>query len=273
MNQEQVKSVLVQLYEGVPDFNVIFSGKTSRRVNGLYKPESFEIIIHNHNFNNDNELIYTAIHEFAHHVQFSTDDSLLKKHKRAHNSDFYHLFYILLEKAETLNFYHSNFKQDPDLAPVTETIQKKYLIASGSLMKNLGGLLLKAQSICKNKGYRFDDYLQRVLNIPMPSADLMIKSAAYDLNEELGMEKMKIVAKYNSPDQRESASKRLIQNDPIEKVKHTLKPQKMDDPLEKLIKEKERVETSIKRLTIYLNEIEEELTKSKKSTASSILSF
>jgi hypothetical protein len=38
MDQEKVKRLLRSLYECTEDFTVIFSGKKSKKVNGLYKP-------------------------------------------------------------------------------------------------------------------------------------------------------------------------------------------------------------------------------------------
>ena len=69
MNQDQVKEILLRLNEDVEEFFVIFSGKQSNKVNGLYHPDTREIILHNRNFENDQLLMYTAIHEFAHHVR------------------------------------------------------------------------------------------------------------------------------------------------------------------------------------------------------------
>jgi Zn-dependent peptidase ImmA (M78 family) len=66
MNQDQVKEKLLKLHDCTEDFIVIFSGKKSKKVNGLYKPDKREIIIHNRNLDNDNLLLYTAIHELAH---------------------------------------------------------------------------------------------------------------------------------------------------------------------------------------------------------------
>ena len=65
MNQDQVKEKLLQIDGEVADFSVVFSGKTSKKVDGLYHPEKQEIVIHNKNFEDDNALIYTAVHEFA----------------------------------------------------------------------------------------------------------------------------------------------------------------------------------------------------------------
>ncbi len=53
MNQDQVKRALLSVRNAPEDFSVILSGKESRKVNGLYKPETREIILHNKNFAND----------------------------------------------------------------------------------------------------------------------------------------------------------------------------------------------------------------------------
>jgi hypothetical protein len=65
MNQDQVKAKLLAIEDAPLEFSLIYSGKKSNKVNGLYKPESREIIIHNRNFSDDNLLLYTAIHEYA----------------------------------------------------------------------------------------------------------------------------------------------------------------------------------------------------------------
>ena len=58
---EQIKKALLSLRKTEHDFSVILSGKKSRKVHGLYKPDTREIVIHNRNFKNDNEMMYTAI--------------------------------------------------------------------------------------------------------------------------------------------------------------------------------------------------------------------
>ena len=75
MNQQQVVERLLELDNDVEDFIVTFTGKKSKKVDGLYKPGNKEIILHNKNFSDDNSLIYTAIHEFAHHIQFTRSSS------------------------------------------------------------------------------------------------------------------------------------------------------------------------------------------------------
>ena len=70
INQDRTKQILLQLQETDTDFSITFSGKRSSKVNGLYRWELHEVIIHNKNFKNDNQLIYTAIHEYSHHIMW-----------------------------------------------------------------------------------------------------------------------------------------------------------------------------------------------------------
>ena len=68
MNQDQIKEMLLKIEDSELDFSVTFTGKESKKVNGLYKPDTHEILLHTKNFKTDNQLIYTAIHEYAHHL-------------------------------------------------------------------------------------------------------------------------------------------------------------------------------------------------------------
>ena len=56
MNQDRVKEILLETADTELEFSVVFTGKSSKKVNGLYKPDTHEIILHNKNFANDNEL-------------------------------------------------------------------------------------------------------------------------------------------------------------------------------------------------------------------------
>ena len=68
MENEKIKEMLLQIHESNLDFSVVQSGKESKRVNGLYKPDTHEIILHNKNFKTDEQLVYTAVHEYTHHI-------------------------------------------------------------------------------------------------------------------------------------------------------------------------------------------------------------
>ena len=68
MNQDQVKEKLLALKVPCKDFTLVFSGKASKQVNGLYKSADATIVLHNRNFTSDTALMYTALHELTHHL-------------------------------------------------------------------------------------------------------------------------------------------------------------------------------------------------------------
>ena len=98
MDRDTVKEKLLKIEDAPLEFSLIYSGKKSRKVNGLYKPDTREIIIHNRNFEQgatgDNLLLYTAIHEYAHHLHACSQGGKLSA--RAHNSEFWAIFHALL---------------------------------------------------------------------------------------------------------------------------------------------------------------------------------
>ena len=68
MDNEKIKQILLDIAPTEMEFSVIQTGKESKRVNGFYMPDTHELFLHNKNFNNDNQLIYTAVHEYTHHI-------------------------------------------------------------------------------------------------------------------------------------------------------------------------------------------------------------
>ncbi|MCL2557893.1 MAG: hypothetical protein FWE09_05390, partial [Treponema sp.] len=138
MNQDQVKRDLLAIRDAPLDFSLVFSGKSSKKVNGLYKPDSREIIIHNRNFSGesaDNALMYTAIHEYAHHLRACALGGTLPA--RAHASDFWATFHGLLDEAEEKGVYRNCSGDSQELRELTEIIREKYLRANGALVKEL----------------------------------------------------------------------------------------------------------------------------------------
>ena len=69
MTNERIKEILIDVTECSIDFSVIQTGKESKRVNGFYKPDTHEIFLHNLNFKTENQLVYTALHEYTHHLE------------------------------------------------------------------------------------------------------------------------------------------------------------------------------------------------------------
>src|SRR4030042_5347219 len=198
MNQDQVKEKLIRLEPDVEDFTVTFSGKTSKKVDGLNKPESREIIIHNKNHEDDNILMYTAIHEYAHHIQFCRSATVVTS--RSHTTVFLDIMHRLLFKAEEMGIYVNIFEKDPELVELAGRIRDNYLDANAVLMKNFGEILTEAQKLCMKKHASFDDFMDRVLKLPRATARTLIKIYGADIDPRIGYENMKTVASIRDDD-------------------------------------------------------------------------
>ncbi|MDR0389451.1 MAG: hypothetical protein LBH73_05230 [Spirochaetaceae bacterium] len=259
MNQDQVKTMLLSIEDAPLDFSVIFSGKKSKKVNGLYKVESREIILHNRNFspNEENLLIYTAIHEYAHHLHACAKKGTLPL--RAHNHEFWAVFHALLEKAEAKDVYRNIFSDSPELSKLTEEIRKKYLAENGGLVKALGKALIKANELCDALGARFDDYIDRVLCIPRNAARVAMKMFQYGLNPQLGPDNMKFLAGIRDDEKRLTAEHALLSGKSPDSVRELLKKPLDEDPKEQLEKERARLSRTIESLKKRLSEVEREL--------------
>ena len=159
MNQDQVMEKLLRLEEDIAAFTVVFSGKTSKKVDGLYHPEKQEIVIHNKNFSDDNALMYTAIHEFAHHIQFTQHEGQVTS--RSHTVLFWDIFHRLLSKAEELGIYVNVFEEDSRFKNLTDQIKDKYLSVNGQVMKDFGKLLIQALDLCQQNHAIFEDYVDQ----------------------------------------------------------------------------------------------------------------
>jgi hypothetical protein len=266
MSPNDVKQTLLSLEEPKTEFSVIFSGKKSRKVNGLYKSESREIIIQNRNFltengTDENLLLYTAIHEYAHHLHSERRGGKLPP--RAHGPEFWAIFHELLEKAESKSLYHTGIEDSPELSKITALIKEKYLTQNGIMFKEFGGLLSSAGKLCAAIGLRFEDYLDRILCIPKTAAKLAIKSFEYDINPTLGVDNMRYVAALRPEENRLAAEKSFLLGKSPDAVKTRLKnvdepPGFSDAESERLLlqKEKERLERTIAGLQKRLHEVE-----------------
>ena len=264
MNQDQVKEKLLAIEDAPLEFALVFSGKKSSKVNGLYKTDSREIIIHNRNFaqgaTGDNLLLYTAIHEYAHHLHACKQGGKLSA--RAHTSEFWAIFHTLLEKAEAKKVYRDVFAGSPELAALTETIRKKFLRENGSLVKEMGKHLLRAHELCTAIGVRFEDYVDRMLRIPRTAANMAIKMFNYDLNPETGADNMRFLAGIRDDDDRTAAETALIKGKSPDMVKMAIRQKSVEeDPLLTLEKEKSRLERTIETLSKRLEEVKKEIKK------------
>ncbi len=253
MNQDQTKALLLQLEPQAPAFELIFSGKSSKKVNGLYKPETREILLHNKNFASDEELIYTAIHEFAHHLHFCS--SMKPTTIRSHTSVYWSFFHRLLAKAEEMNLYRNVFLAEPEFKKLTEEIKTKYLANNGQLMKDFGQTLLQAVQLCGKHHVRFEDYMDRVLCIPRTTAKTVMASFAQDVTPDFGFDHLKMMTAVKDPDVRRDMEHKRREGYSPEMLRQELKgetlpevaPAPMPDPIEAKVDLLERSREQLKR--------------------------
>ena len=258
MNQEKVKEKLLELDNEVDDFSVTFSGKESRKVDGLYKPESREIIIHNRNFTDDNALMYTGIHEFAHHIQFTA--SHLPVTSKAHTGKFWDILHRLLYLAEEKGIYDNVFSANSEFRELITRIKENYITVDADLMKEFGRLLIEAHGLCRKYHVCFDDFVDRGLGIHRTIAKTIMKTHAMDINPEIGFENMKTVAGIRDEETRKQAEEAFLEGQSPDMVRAEFVSRKEpSDEIETLISERDRLEHALENITLKLANVERRL--------------
>jgi prefoldin subunit 5 len=259
MNAEAVKKVLIQLYDK-EDFEVQFSGKKSKQVNGFYKPIGKQIVINNLNFVredgsvNDSLLIHTAIHELAHHV-LNTPDTL--KLKRPHDQVFWATFYDLLDRAESKGIYKQEIDEETQsLIDEAQSISREI----AALQRKLGAVLIKIESVCEQKGLRKEDVIERKAQITVQTAKKVAKAAHLNLPETAGVDVQDAVLREKDADKQAALISAAQTGKALVQAKQgATKPAPQKDETVFLTKEKHRLERTIEHLNRRLEEVSRQL--------------
>src|SRR5574344_1909659 len=266
MDNDKIKQMLLDIHETDLEFTVIMTGKESKRVNGLYKPDTREILLHNKNFKTDNELVYTAVHEYTHHLINEEDIAANGGHEpphlaKSHTNAFWAKFHNLLEIAEKKGYYKIDLSASPELEKLTKDIRAKYIEPNGKLMQEFGKSLIKAHALCEQANIRYEDYLDRVLQLPRTTAASVAQVGMLPAEDAaLGFDNMKIVAAIKKPDDRAKAQDALKQGKSPDSVIAMMKTKAKEiDPKTKLEKERARLTKTIDELTHRLEFVEESL--------------
>ncbi len=268
MDNARIKEILLDIAPTNLDFSVTQTGKESKRVNGFYMPDTHEIFLHNKNFKNDNQLVYTAVHEYTHHLDAeelleTTGNSNTVYNAKVHSQRFWAHFNELLSVAEEKGYYKLEWESNAELAELTEKIKKDYLEANGRMMQEFGKLLIKAHELCEEADIRYEDYIDRVLCLPRNSVKDIQKVAKVEVNPAIGFDNMKVVASVRKKDDRAEVEKEFLEGKSPMSVREMMKQKagcaKDTDPRDRLEKEKNRLEKTIAQLTQRLEYVEESL--------------
>lgn len=269
MNQEQVKEQLMALGVETVDFPLVFSGKASKKVNGLYKPATMEIVLHNKNFKSDNDLMYTAIHEYAHHVTITR--GFVKK-ASGHPAVFWAVFHSLLEVAILRGIYRDEFAADPSLQDKARQVQD-VLGAQVDAQKRLGLLLRELQLICTTKGIRYQDFLHRIARIPDSAAAAAIRLPHLDFEDfqQISPQAVELVSSIEDGLARMEAARKISAGWTLQQVRAGIKQGKVIDPfvvpateddderLSRMLKERKKLIGQIEQLEVELEVMEDEI--------------
>ena len=252
MTNEKIKTNLKQLYDCKTDFTVTQTGKKSGKVNGFYKPASHEIFLHNRNFGTDNELMYTAVHEFTHHYLETEKGDKSSKH----TSLFWATFYDFLEKAIELGFYkRTRSDETQKLIDEAKQIQKAIFEAQ----RELGEILSKIYDSCDRNNERKEDVIEHDLQISRKKAKEYLTMRNSKNNSD---EMAKVVNSAKDLMIKAAAQKAADEGKTVEQVKQIAKAKPVDDDLESpesLRREEKRLETTIERLNDRLVQVQETL--------------
>ncbi|MBD5404177.1 MAG: hypothetical protein HDR55_04210 [Treponema sp.] len=267
MENTQIKEILLDIAPTNLDFTVTQTGKESKRVNGLYAPDTHEILLHNKNFKTDNQLIYTAVHEYTHHLNaeelLNTSGVSAIYNAKVHNQAFWARFDSLIKIAEQKGYYTLSIAGNAELEEITQKIKKDYLEVNGRLMQEFGRLLIKAHKLCEEADIRYEDYIDRILCLPRSSAKDIQRVGAVAVNPAIGFDNMKVVASVRKNDDRAEAEQEFIKGNSPAGVREMMRQKAgtahQTNPKERLEREKNRLERTIKQLSERLEFVEESL--------------
>jgi len=261
VNQDQIKKLLLSVRKSEKDFSVILTGKASRKVNGLYKPETCEILLHNRNFQTDEDMLRTALHEYAHHLHaFSPNPP---RPGRPHDNAFWSLFHDLLTEAEKRGVYSDVFRKDPEFLRLAREIREGYLEPHGDLMMAFGAKLIEAEELCRKRSLSFRDFVERELGMRMPTVRLGMGTVRHGWDPTLGPDRLKLLNKLNL-ETAESAQKLFSGGATEAQVANLVMQNARKTELEKvgstavmiLEKKKKRLQEMIERYQMEIKEIE-----------------
>lgn len=260
MNQDRARAILEDTEPSPSPFTLVFSGKSNEKVNGLYKPDKAEILLHNHNFESDDQLVYTALHEYAHHLHHCRRGGLSQA--RSHTNEFWAIFHDLLTKAEVKGHYRNPYDTEPEFLDLTAKIRESCIRANGEVMLEFGRLLARASELCARHRTRFEDYVDRVLGVPRQTATAAVAATAAGIDPAIGWDGMKFAVSFRDPEVRTQAVEALRSGASPAAVKGMFAaPDAEEDPADRLLREKDKLERSIRSMTARLEEIERRLSE------------
>jgi len=260
LNQNDVMQMLNEVHQCKEPFTVEFSGKKSRSRNGFYRPATREIVINNRNYItedglNESMLMYTALHELAHHIQYTEYE---QTGSRSHTKLFHSILDDLADKAEAAGIYKPVIDSElKELINEAQTISR----AIANLQRDLGNVINKLHEACLAKGVRMEDLVKRKAHISLESAKKAQTIAVMDLPEGISADIQEIISSERDGVKRRAmalaaqAGKSAAQVKCVGASTAVSQTSKGEREMENLLLEKGRLERTIETLQRRLREV------------------
>jgi hypothetical protein len=138
-------------------FEVSIKNEKHEKYQGLYDYKHNRIILYLLNHKTNNELIGSAIHEFAHHLMGDM---------WGHQSEFWECYFELLEIAENKGFYSCNINKSDKLNKITTIIKQYDLLKNKKIFKKeLDCIFVIIKKLCNEIDIDFQYYTVKYLGM------------------------------------------------------------------------------------------------------------
>jgi hypothetical protein len=264
MNEAQVKEALLALHSARESFRVVFSGKENKRKNGHYKwsadgSKQASITIHDGNFQNENALMYTAIHEFAHHILVTEYG---ERSGSGHTQFFWATVHDLLDAAEEKGIYRRERPEAVrDLAEAAKKIDREI----ARLQRQLGQVIGRLREVCGETGGRWEDVVEHDAGISRQTALKAVKAACLPEKSAaaLGQDAQSLVLRTGSPENQAAMIALAAEKKSIPQLQALSAPRRkvIKDSVMDLMQTKRRIEASISGLQRRLEVVTEALAR------------
>jgi hypothetical protein len=240
----ELKEKLYDIYPGVIPFDAGYA-LLPRNTNGQYLPYTRSIVINNRKgqFANGNLIMYTGVHELAHHVCMADKGDTST---RPHNKLFWGVFHNLLEGAEAAGYYRRNTDAEIEEAAGRARGVDRQIAA---LRRELGNMLIDIQGLCLDRGVRYEDVIERDIGLSRATWKAVVKESALSAFPEaadMGQDAQALAVKRDGPCLAE-IMRGVLAKKSIVQIGMGPEPRAVD-PLTALEIEKEEIDKRIKSL-------------------------
>ena len=189
MTTAALKNILNQ-YTDHTEYTIVFIEKGILALKSYYIPETKQIVVHDKEFKSDNEMIYAAFHELAHHIDYAEHRELSKRN--AHGGRFYFILHDLINRAINAG----------DFIPIEEFyLENVRAINNQSVeqLREMGQALVQMVETCRSIHYPIEDVITRVLHMKEGEVDTLIRIFQQQIPDKVGGEFARRLGRIKNP--------------------------------------------------------------------------